>query len=91
MIINETARKLFRIENIDKASLQPESRLWWSQGVNLAENPPFEVVGVIEDFRTGHLSKGDVPLAILYQEGGNSTEPLIATIAEGSVRRPLSF
>lgn len=91
MIINETARKLFRIENIDKASLQPESRLWWSQGVNLAENPPFEVVGVIEDFRTGHLSKGDVPLAILYQEGGNSTEPLIATIAEGKRKEAIEF
>ena len=65
--------------------------MWWSQGVNLAENPPFEVVGVIEDFRTGHLSKGDVPLAILYQEGGNSTEPLIATIAEGKRKEAIEF
>lgn len=89
MIINETARKLFRIEKIDEASLQTESRLWWSQGIDLGKNPPFQVVGVIEDFRTGHLSKGDAPLAILYEENGNPTDPLLATIVGESVRKRL--
>lgn len=34
MIINETAKKLFQIKNIEEASLQPESRLWWSMGID---------------------------------------------------------
>lgn len=91
MIINETARKLFHITNIDEASMQTESRLWWSMGVDLGKNPPFQVVGVIEDFRTGHLSKGDVPLAILYEKGGNATDPLIAVIAEGKRKEAINF
>ena len=66
IIINETAKKIFQIKNIDEASLQPESRLWWRMGIDEGKNPPFEIVGVIEDFRTGHLAKGDAPLAILY-------------------------
>lgn len=91
MIINVTARKLFHITNIDEASMQTESRLWWSMGVDVGKNPPFQVVGVIEDFRTGHLSKGDVPLAILYEEGGNATDPLIASIAEGKRKEAINF
>lgn len=91
MIINETARKLFRIEKIDEASLQTESRLWWSQGIDLGKNPPFQVVGVIEDFRTGHLSKGDAPLAILYEENGNPTDPLLATIVGGKRKEAIDF
>lgn len=91
MIINETARKLFRIEKIDEASLQTESRLWWSQGIDLGKNPPFRVVGVIEDFRTGHLSKGDAPLAILYEENGNPTDPLLATIVGGKRKEAIDF
>lgn len=91
MIINETARKLFRIEKINEASLQTESRLWWSQGIDLGKNPPFQVVGVIEDFRTGHLSKGDAPLAILYEENGNPTDPLLATIVGGKRKEAIDF
>lgn len=91
MIINETARKLFRIEKIDEASLQTESRLWWSQGIDLGKNLPFQVVGVIEDFRTGHLSKGDAPLAILYEENGNPTDPLLATIVGGKRKEAIDF
>lgn len=91
MIINETARKLFRIKDIDEASLQTESRLWWSQGIDLGQNPPFQVVGVIEDFRTGHLSKGDAPLAILYDESNNPTNPLLVTITEGKQKEAINF
>lgn len=91
MIINETAKKLFRIKNIDEVLLQTNSRLWWSMGVDEGKNPPFQVVGVIEDFRTGHLSKGDAPLAILYNESDNPTDPLLATIAEGKRKEAVNF
>ena len=60
-------------------------------GIDEGENPPFEVVGVIEDFRTGHLAKGDAPLAILYDKGDNPTNPLIATIVEGKRKEAIDF
>ena len=41
MIINETAKKLFQIKNIEEASLQPESRLWWSMGIDEGKNRGF--------------------------------------------------
>lgn len=91
MMINETARKLFRIKDINEASLQTESRLWWSVGTDESKNPAYQVVGVIEDFRTGHLSMGDAPLAILYDEGENPTEPLMAKIAEGKRKEAIQF
>ncbi|MFR5758721.1 MAG: hypothetical protein ACLUE2_12400 [Bacteroides cellulosilyticus] len=34
--------------------------------MNLNENPPYEIVGVIEDFKMGHLSNPDYPLAFLF-------------------------
>ena len=91
MMINETARKLFRIKDINEASLQTESRLWWSVGTDESKNPAYQVVGVIEDFRTGHLSMGDASLAILYDEGENPTEPLMAKIAEGKRKEAIQF
>ena len=90
-MINETARKLFRIKDINEASLQTESRLWWSVGTDESKNPAYQVVGVIEDFRTGHLSMGDAPLVILYDEGENPTEPLMAKIAEGKRKEAIQF
>ena len=60
-------------------------------GIDEGKNPPFEIVGVIEDFRTGHLAKGDAPLAILYDKGDNPTNPLIATIVEGKRKEAVDF
>lgn len=91
MIINETARKMFYIKDIRQASLQPETRLWWSMGVDEGKNPSYEVVGVIEDFRTGHLAKGDVPVAIVYDESDSPYDPLQATIVEGKRQEALDF
>lgn len=91
LIINETARKMFCINHIDEASLQTESRLWWGKVPNFEDNPPFQVVGVIEDFRTGHLSKSNVPLAIMYYEEGSPTDPLMAAITDGKRKEAINF
>ena len=60
-------------------------------GTDESKNPAYQVVGVIENFRTGHLSMGDAPLAILYDEGENPTEPLMAKIAEGKRKEAIQF
>ncbi len=41
MIINETAKKVISNKEYKEASLQPESRLWWSMGIDESKNPAF--------------------------------------------------
>ena len=77
MIINETAKKLFDIKDITREKLQPESRLWWSYGMEgMDKNPAYEIVGVIKDFKTNHLSKENVPLIIVYKYLNENDPPL---------------
>lgn len=67
IIINETAKKLFGITDINKDRLQPERRLWWSSDMpGMDTNPPYEIVGVVKDFQTGHLSKAVPPVLFEY-------------------------
>ena len=77
MIINETAKKLFDIKDITREKLQPENRLWYSAEMEgMDKNPAYEIVGVIKDFKTNHLSKENVPLIIVYEYLNNNDSPL---------------
>lgn len=91
LIINETAQKMFGITDISKAFLQPERRIWYSRGIDVGKNPPFEVVGVIKDFRSGHLSKKNIPLAIFYEDGMNAEERMLASIVPGKKKEAVAF
>ena len=70
MIINESAKSLLEIDNIETALIQPERRLWWSlsKSEEMKKNPPYQVIGVIKDFKIGHLSKTTPPLFIVYED-----------------------
>lgn len=72
-IINESAKHLFEITDIQSQTLRPERSLMRDES-----NPPYKIVGVIKDFQTGHLSKSTVPLAISFQEKGNHFDYLMA-------------
>ncbi|KAA6318350.1 Macrolide export ATP-binding/permease protein MacB, partial [termite gut metagenome] len=91
MIINESAKRLFEITDITQERLQPGSRLWFSSGVEgMDTNPPYEIVGVIKDFKTNHLSKGNIPLIISY----NSPwlfDPVIISIVPGKRAEAIAF
>ena len=89
-IINETAKRVFRIEDITKATLQTERRLFYTSGMNLNENPPYEIVGVIEDFKMGHLSNPDYPLAFCFSRADH-TNPLLACIVPGKRREAIKY
>lgn len=92
LIINETAKKLFGIKDIKTALLQPQDRLWWSSvRGDMNTNPPYRIVGVIEDFKGTHLSKATPPLAICYDNGGNYNDKLMAAIASGKRQEAISF
>lgn len=85
-IINESAKKLFDIQDIHSVKLQPERRLWYSSTVNTQENPAYEIVGVIKDFNIGHLSKSTIPLLLFFNEnrdGMGVIESLMARFLPG--------
>lgn len=93
VIINETAQKLFGITDITKDKLQPENRLWHNyQKRGMDTNPPYEIVGVIKDFKTGHLSKATAPLAICFDKDSKSWgDNLIAAIVPGKREEAITF
>lgn len=93
IIINETAQKLFRITDITKEKIQSENRLWYSVYTRDDDtNPPFEIVGVIKDFKTGHLSKATPPLIICYDEASRAWgNKLVAAIVPGKRKEAITF
>lgn len=95
LIINETAKRMFDIKDIRHDLLQPESRIWWSMGIDESKNPPFEVVGVIKDFNTNHLSKGVLPIISIYSSGKSDRiprgVPIIARIVPGKQQEAIQF
>lgn len=90
-IINESAKKLFGITDIYSQQLQPENRWWMSVGVDEGLNPPYEIVGVIEDFNTGHLSRSTVPLLISFTEGNGIWDFLMARFVSGRQEEAVAY
>lgn len=88
LIMNEAARKTFGFKKIQSGTLQPKDRLWWTYKVN-NDNPPYEVVGIIENFKTGHLSQPDIPFAFLYSDG--ERESILASIVPSKRKEAVAF
>lgn len=64
MIVNKAFLKSFEIDDWRGTKLMPKYRLWWSSSNQ--EIIPYEIVGVTEDFRTGHLSGPNTPMAFIF-------------------------
>ncbi len=91
LILTESAMRALGIENMREGKVQFERRIWWSMGIDESQNPPFEVVGVIEDFKTGHLASPDTPLALVYSEGSVEAKELMGAIAPGKKAEAIAF
>jgi len=92
MIINETTQKLFNIKDITSETLQPERRLWWSYGMEgMDKNPAYEIVGVIKDFKSNHLSKENVPIIIVYENGPSPDDPVIVAFDQKKEKEVIKF
>lgn len=95
LIINETAKRMLDIKDIHTDLLQPEQRIWWSMGVDEDINPPFEIVGVIKDFNTNHLSKEVVPIISIFCSSrktiGHKGTPVIARVHPGKKQEAIRF
>lgn len=90
LIINECAKKTFNIKDIHKTILQSESRLFFKTSQDFNTNPPFQIVGVVNDFRNAHLSKAIMPLIIVCNSE-SSSEKLMAAITPGKTQEAIQF
>lgn len=98
-IINKSAKQNFNISDIYTETLQPETRLWMSAGEDHSVNPAYKIVGVIEDFNIGHLSKKTPPLIITFTESKNhgttitagNTMPIMAKFAPGRKEEAVAY
>jgi ABC-type antimicrobial peptide transport system permease subunit len=83
IIVGESTLKQFGITDYSDAKLYSSLEfVGTTQGV--VPNPPFQIVGVVKDFHTAHLSKHLAPTVLRYEPViMNSTDPVIASFAPG--------
>ena len=95
LIINESAKEALGITDIRIDQIQTKDRLWWSTYADCSGNPPFNIVGVLKDYRTDHLSKGVEPTIYMYSEQGaeyiNPGTPFIIHYAAGKQQEVINF
>lgn len=85
LVLNESAMKLFGFKNIDQAWLEAAAPMQIG-----ASNPRCQVVGVVKDFRSGHLSKATSPI-IYYLNPGYVFSPVGAHILPEKKQEAISF
>ncbi|MBO5015292.1 MAG: ABC transporter permease, partial [Bacteroidaceae bacterium] len=95
LFINESAKEALGITDIRIDQIQTKDRLWWSAYADCSGNPPFNIVGVLKDYRTNHLSKGVEPTIYMYSEQGaeyiNPGTPFIIHYAAGKQQEVINF
>lgn len=92
-IVNESVMKMFNIKDLRTDYLQFQTRLWISSRTNLDMNlnPPYEIVGVIKDFNTGHLSKSTLPMVFLYNDNPNPYNYLMGRFLPGKEKEAATY
>ena len=92
-IVNESVMKMFNIKDLRTDYLQFQTRLWISSRTNLDMNlnPPYEIVGVIKDFNTGHLSKSTLPMVFIYNDNPNPYNYLMGRFLPGKEKEAATY
>ena len=96
-IINESMARLLGITDLAEAYVQPAKRLWWSAMPEHREemntNPPYRVVGIIKDFKTGHPITPTLPIYFTPEADEFDRDPLVfyASYPEGRRAEVVDF
>jgi ABC-type antimicrobial peptide transport system permease subunit len=86
LILNEAARDLFHITDIQMERIMPERSLTRDAIIQ-----SYEIAGIIRNFQTGHLSKTPTPIAIYYIEQGHHYDYLMARFIPGRKDEAVTF
>jgi ABC-type antimicrobial peptide transport system permease subunit len=92
LIVGESTLKQFGITDSREGELISESRLWLASGMadEMKKNPPYRIVGVVNDIYTEHLSKQTSPTVFSYSKG-HFNEPIVASFAPGRKQEVIEF
>lgn len=82
VVLNETAKKFFGITSLEDTFL---ANNYWGQ-----EKKPWQVIGVVKDFRFKHLSKAIEPLVFLFFDDKEEV-PYMMHITKGKEKESLVF
>lgn len=96
-IINESMARLLGITDLAEAYVQPARRLWLNSmpeyEKEMKTNPPYRVVGIIKDFKTGHPTMPTQPIYFTPEKDGFSLPPFAfyASYPEGRRAEVVDF
>lgn len=89
MIVNRAFLKSFEVKDWKTEKIMPKNYVLWSS--KSQEIIPYEIVGIMEDFRTGHLSGLNTPMAFMFMEGGIPVNDIFISFSEGKEKEALAY
>lgn len=89
LIANRAFLQALHIRDWRTEKVTPNQRFWYRSGDNWNEVPSYDIIGVVDDFRTGHLSGGNQPVVFIYQDGWRDFTFL--SIAPGKRKEAIAF
>ena len=90
MMLTEEAARRLGVKDLHTDRVQLGNRIWHSGRVDNNYNPPYEVVGIVEDFCSGSLTERDLPAAFVYHEKRGDS-PLLLAVNPGHREEAVAF
>ena len=90
LIANRAFLNALHITDWKSTKVTPDRRLWWSSFENAKTPLPYEIVGVMEDFRSGHLSGGNQPIVFVFNEG-DPRDALYISFVPGKQKEAIAY
>lgn len=79
MIVNRAFLHALHIDDWASARVMPRLRLWYAVGESM-EPQAYQIVGVMDDFKTGHLSGGNYPIVFVYNESPRGEDCFLSVV-----------
>lgn len=94
LIATPAALKYMGVEAYGGQALQPERRLWWSsdpEAGDMTKNPPYEIIGVMEDIQVSHLRMKADPVIYTYDTPSPENDPILARMVDGREKEAIAY
>lgn len=89
LIANKAFLAALHISDWRQTKVIPQNRMWFTSGES-SDVIPYEIVGVMDDFKTGHLSGGNRPVVFVYS-GSDPRNLCFISITPGKRKEAISF
>lgn len=89
LIANKAFLAALHISDWRQTKVIPQNRMWFTSGES-SDVIPYEIVGVMDDFKTGHLSGGNRPVVFVYS-GSDPRNLCFISITPGKRKEAIAF